>query len=87
MILIEIVKKINNFNFFFSEVVHGKKESHFPSHSSVNNQITKMLKPGERINIQSSVVLPGGSVQWVQNNKPILLVSWLVDCFVIKMTQ
>lgn len=43
--------------------------------SSVNKAITKMINPGERINIPCSVVSPGGSVQWVQNGKPILLVS------------
>ena len=48
------------------------------NNSSVNDAITKMINPGDRLNIPCSVGLtPGGSVQWVQNGKPILLVSIL----------
>ncbi|XP_054168796.1 protein sax-3-like [Oppia nitens] len=40
----------------------------------MNEAITKMINPGDRLNIPCSLGLtPGGSVQWVQNGKPILL--------------
>lgn len=36
---------------------------------------SKTLNPGDRIHIPCPLMSPGGSVQWVLNNKPILLVS------------
>jgi hypothetical protein len=56
-------------------LVDCAKEMNAGVNSSVNNAITRMINPGDRINIPCSVVSPGGSVQWVQNGKPILLVS------------
>ena len=54
----------------------GDKDNNAFNNSSTNDAITKMVNPGDRINIPCSVGLtPGGSVQWVQNGKPILLVS------------
>lgn len=43
------------------------------NNSSESDAITRMINPGDRIHIPCSVVTPGGSVQWVQNGKPILL--------------
>ena len=54
----------------------GAKDNNAFNNSSVSDAITKMINPGDRLNIPCSVGLtPGGSVQWVQNGKPILLVS------------
>lgn len=35
--------------------------------------LTRTINPGDKVDIPCSVVTPGGSVQWILNNKPILL--------------
>nr|XP_027194157.1 MAM domain-containing glycosylphosphatidylinositol anchor protein 1-like [Dermatophagoides pteronyssinus] len=39
------------------------------------NTITRVINPGDKVDIPCSVVTPGGSVRWALNNKPIPLDS------------
>jgi hypothetical protein len=64
---------------YILDLVDSTKEINAFNNSSVSDAITRMINPGDRVHIPCSVVAPGGSVQWVQNGKPILLVS-LMRC-------
>ena len=73
---INIVSKLC-FDFFFS--IFSTKISAQP-YDPGTNTITRVINPGDKVDIPCSVVTPGGSVRWALNNKPIPLVSLLCIC-------
>ncbi|KPM07027.1 Immunoglobulin I-set domain containing protein 7 [Sarcoptes scabiei] len=48
-------------------------QTNFQYDQATNDAITRVINPGDKVDIPCSVVTPGGSVRWALNNKPIPL--------------